>query len=82
MRAARSSACCEPDVTSTCSGAHRTPRESVRAATEKFLQSRIRPAGTVLNGLDLDAHGYRAYRYYGTRDPDAADPDERTRAAG
>ena len=60
--------------------AHRTPRESVRAAAEKFGQAKIRPVGLVLNGLDLEAQGYRAYRYYGGHD--RGDADERTQAAG
>lgn len=61
--------------------AHRTPRESVRAASEKFAQAKVRPVGAVLNGLDMEAHGYRGYRYYGGTERDA-ETEGRTRAAG
>jgi capsular exopolysaccharide synthesis family protein len=45
--------------------AHRTPRESLRAAVERFSQAGVRPFGVVLNDVDEPAHGYRNYRYYG-----------------
>jgi capsular exopolysaccharide synthesis family protein len=62
--------------------AHRTPKDAVRAAVEKLVQAKIRPVGTVLNGLDFDAHGYRAYHAYGAHDGHGAGTGARTAAAG
>lgn len=45
--------------------AGRTPRESLRAAGEKFKQAGIRLSGVVLNDLDVHLHGYRPYAAYG-----------------
>ena len=45
--------------------AHRTPRESIRAAVDKFRQSGVTPIGIVLNDLDAASQGYRHHRYYG-----------------
>ena len=65
--------------------AGRTPRPSLKAAVERFLQAGIRPAGVVLNDLDAEMHGYAHYRYhypgrYGRPEssPDDGGREERT----
>ncbi len=45
--------------------AGRTPRESLRLAVSKFAQGGIRPIGVVLNDVDVQAHHYSHYKYYG-----------------
>ncbi len=40
-----------------------TPRESLRAAVDKLVQAGVRPAGLVLNDLDLDSHARGRYGY-------------------
>lgn len=63
--------------------AHRTPRESLRAAVERFAQAGVRPFGVVLNDVDEHAHGYRNYRYYGRTENDGetkSAPSERSAA--
>lgn len=69
------------DVSILVVRAHRTPRESVRLAVEKFAQARLRPVGVVLNGLDREAHDYLAYRYYEHRGEEAEGKDGRAEAA-
>ncbi len=58
--------------------AGRTPRQSLKAAVEKFLQAGIRPAGVVLNDLDVAAHGYDhyRYRYYGRYGHGESSPED------
>ncbi|HEX6850972.1 MAG TPA: polysaccharide biosynthesis tyrosine autokinase [Candidatus Polarisedimenticolaceae bacterium] len=64
--------------------AHRTPRESLRLAVERFAQAGVKPFGVVLNDVDEHVHGYRYYRYYGRSeaDDDAASPPSERRSAG
>jgi succinoglycan biosynthesis transport protein ExoP len=67
--------------------AGRTPRQSLKAAVEKFLQAGIRPAGVVLNDLDAEMHGYAHYRYryhgrYGHSESSPDDGGREKRAGG
>lgn len=64
--------------------AHRTPRESLRLAVERFSQAGVKPFGVVLNDVDDAAQGYRYYRYYGRgeHEDDAATPPAERRTAG
>lgn len=59
--------------------AARTPRQSLKAAVDKFLQAGMKPAGVVVNDLDIDGHGYAhyRYRYYGRYGRREATGDER-----
>ena len=58
--------------------AGRTPRQSLKAAVERFQQAGIRPAGVVLNDLDAEMHGYAhyRYRYYGRYGHPGPKPEE------
>ena len=59
-----------------------TPKQSVRAATEKFRQAGLAHVGVVLNDLDLESRGagYHGYHYYGryaaADDPSESDDDQ------
>lgn len=44
--------------------AAKTPRQSVRQATEKMGQPGVRALGVVLNDVRLGGHGYGYYRYH------------------
>lgn len=45
--------------------AESTPKPSLRLAVERFAAAGSRPAGVVLNDLDLSVHGQPYYAYYG-----------------
>ena len=69
--------------------ADRTPRESLRLATEKLSQAGTRPVGAVINDLDLESRGYSRYAYYGryayrgeTPEEHLPEEPERDRAGG
>jgi capsular exopolysaccharide synthesis family protein len=61
--------------------ASRTPRQSVRLATEKLEQPGVRALGLVLNDVRSGGHGYGYYRYHYDRGETGRGPDGKAESA-